>query len=1168
MIAKSLIFTDTSILRLYPIWAADSRSSKMPFTGLLATVIVRYCTINGSLLLNSTAVRTPIPTGLLTGFIDYPMPLGLSILRCYTNLTNGLVQDVSTPIRVKDLEPPKVTCSPSNVIIYTDAGKSFSTWVWPRNTSTATDNLGVDRTSCTGGPSNNIFIFSSSTTITCFAWDSAGNRGSCAYTVAVRDIQPPSMNCSNLYANTSLNNNTGTVNSSLIVVVDNVALHNRTCYPPLSTRFAIGLTSVYCDSFDTSRNYAWCVFNVLIADRQPPTLSCPSTNISASPTSPSVVSLVPVSATDNSRLPVSVNCTPGGYLSPVLLSLGYNSIKCTATDAFNNSASCSMNATVVDTTPPTPVCNNLNLVTIPQNNYALAPPSFGVTVTDNVHVTSSSCLPLNPNGTLQFTSNNSTVSCNFSDAAKNIATCNLIVFVADNQPPMVTCPISSSVGTFSTSNITVNFTSPVAWDNVAVAYATLSATFQSNTFFLTPNATNFTLSVLGSATMTYTAYDTSGLYTTCFFAVTAYQQSLPPDSIPPTIFNCPTSLILYQTQVMENYNAYNSSFALFTVFTDNGRATGTIPLASWPNITAADNVALYYSGYRDFGPNPSSASQGLNVGNYTVDFLAKDQQGNTADCIFRINVVDIEPPRFANCPTSMMTFYTFNSPTAALTSWPAPDGLYLIDNVYLPVPQMYTNAVCTSSPDNSLCPLPGQLPSQPLPPGIYSFNYTGTDASGNQAAPCRFGVTVIDNSPPSIIGCPTNTIVVRTSPGLATADASALCPTLNITDNCPGVRSVTSSSPPGYNCSIPLPINSIHIQVTAIDNSGLTDTCSIHLYVLDRENPTLSGCDPTVAYTDVSAECDPMLDTAVVTFRDVAARDNSGQVNTTVYSSPIADLVSGSVFPFGVSIVTFVAQDPSENRITCSLRVLVRDTQPPIFYGFPSLSPTFAYVLNTDPNSATASLMLPNITAWDNVALQSFAFQPSTYSAGGTFHFSVGTTTISITASDTSFNTAVVTLVVTVSDNEPPTFISCPSNNTETGRFLANASLHASTALVDWPRITAVDNVDGTRVPIGITSDPIGFTAGSLFRIGETKMTYTAQDSSGNTATCVFDVEVFDIEPPVLLCAESFSVYALSPTDTGAYVTWRAPFVSDNDFVSTFYATSVVSQPGMAFPTH
>lgn len=793
---------------------------------------------------------------------------------------------------------------------------------------------------------------------------------------------------------------------------------------------------------------------------------------------------------------------------------------------------------VIDTTPPVLTCNDVHIPTLPGTNTSVLA-SYGVVAFDNVEATNISCTP--PPGST-FDMNSTTAVCVATDAANNAAACNIVVTVIDNQPPLVNCPASQTFGTFLSTNISSNFSMPTAWDNVDVSYATLTVNFGGSTYSLSPTATTYIFDARGTATMTYTAYDEAGLSGVCFWSVTAYLASIPRDTIPPNISSCPTPFTLYSAP-SPYFSTYNSSFHLFNTTT---RPSRSYALVNWTQITAADNSGFVSAFYLDWSPSLTTASRdGLGVGQYVVVFSATDGQGNTAYCVFLVAVWDIEPPRFANCPANSH-YVTGPNPTASLTSWPS-QGIYAIDNAAMSSPY----GTCVSQPPGN-CPSDGAAPNQAFNPGLYSFTYTAYDDSGNAAPVCRFNVSVIDNSPPVISGCGTNVIQALTSPGRATADISSLCPNLTITDNIGVVSRTVSSSPVGYTCATPIPItalSSVTITTTAMDAAGNSAVCVVYVTVIDRELPVLYGCNPTILYNEVPAVCDPGLSTATLELPTITATDNSGSFTINTLSVP-ANLYSGSAFPFGQTVISYTAQDPSYNRLGCTLRVTVRDTQPPRLLNFPNPNAsTYLYRLSTDPGLATAQLELPNIIAVDNVAVQTQGYQPASYAAGP-FNFSVGLTQLTYSASDTSLNLVTSSIGVIVIDNQPPLFVGCLSDGTNTYVFSANTTRGQPTALVDWGSITAVDNVDNTHVPISITSDPAGYTQGSLFRVGITTITYTATDSADNSNTCVFNVEITDYEPPMLLCPESSVISTLLPADTAALGTWRSPVATDNNFVS------------------
>ena len=79
-------------------------------------------------------------------------------------------------------------------------------------------------------------------------------------------------------------------------------------------------------------------------------------------------------------------------------------------------------------------------------------------------------------------------------------------------------------------------------------------------------------------------------------------------------------------------------------------------------------------------------------------------------------------------------------------------------------------------------------------------------------------------------------------------------------------------------------------------------------------------------------------------------------------------------------------------------------------------------------------------------------------------------------------------------DLTPPILVNCPTNITQT--------TPGTSANVTWVAPTVTDNCPGT---VGRSSN---IQPGSNFPIGSTTVVYTANDTSGNTATCAFQVTV------------------------------------------------------------
>eukprot|EP00049_Salpingoeca_infusionum_P011110 m.191461 g.191461 ORF g.191461 m.191461 type:complete len:718 (+) comp14843_c0_seq1:81-2234(+) len=145
--------------------------------------------------------------------------------------------------------------------------------------------------------------------------------------------------------------------------------------------------------------------------------------------------------------------------------------------------------------------------------------------------------------------------------------------------------------------------------------------------------------------------------------------------------------------------------------------------------------------------------------------------------------------------------------------------------------------------------------------------------------------------------------------------------------------------------------------------------------------------------------------------------------------------------------------------------------------------------------------------------------------------FELGATEITCYAVDESGNERSCAFKVTVLDKEPPTLF-CPSDV----RVAARRN-------VVWQAPRVSDNVEVVGM---ISSHPtLNGTTGSL-AVGDEVITYTAIDSSGNTAKCSFSVFVVDVQEPVLSCPANI-VVETEAGESFAVVTWSEPAVSEAD---------------------
>jgi len=274
-------------------------------------------------------------------------------------------------------------------------------------------------------------------------------------------------------------------------------------------------------------------------------------------------------------------------------------------------------------------------------------------------------------------------------------------------------------------------------------------------------------------------------------------------------------------------------------------------------------------------------------------------------------------------------------------------------------------------------------------------------------------------------------------------------------------------------------------QIRPVNAFGTATGCTIWSFTKsDIIAPTIF-CPP-----NVTANTSPGLCSAIVTYGSISATDNCNAPNIVQLSGPS----SGSVFPSGVTTVSYRATDAAGNSSTCSFTVTVVDNQPPTINCPANVTASAA------PGLCSAVVTYGSISATDNCSAPSITLI-SGLPSGSTFP--VGITTIVYRASDSSNNTSTCSFTVTVRDLQVPT-ITCPGAVT-----VQCASLVPP---VNTGNVTATDNCGPPTVTF--VSDVISNqTCTNRYTLTRT---YRATDPSGNSATCAQIITVFDNIAPVI----------------------------------------------------
>jgi hypothetical protein len=250
--------------------------------------------------------------------------------------------------------------------------------------------------------------------------------------------------------------------------------------------------------------------------------------------------------------------------------------------------------------------------------------------------------------------------------------------------------------------------------------------------------------------------------------------------------------------------------------------------------------------------------------------------------------------------------------------------------------------------------------------------------------------------------------------------------------------------------------------------------------------------------------------------------------------TPTLSQASGTTFPIGTTTVSVTATDAAGNAGSGSFTVTVQDTTAPVIAAQDNLV--------VEATGADGAVVEFTPSASDIVSdAVAVAASPK---SGSTFP--IGTTSVTLTASDAAGNTATSTFTVTVRDTTAPV-ISGPGNLTAEATSAAGAVVTFSAS--------ASDIVDGA---VAVTASP---ASGSTFALGVTTVTLTSTDAHGNTSTSTFTVTVRDTTAPKLALPANLTLEATSAA--GAVATFAA---SATDAVTAAPVIGYSKASGTTFP--
>lgn len=453
----------------------------------------------------------------------------------------------------------------------------------------------------------------------------------------------------------------------------------------------------------------------------------------------------------------------------------------------------------------------------------------------------------------------------------------------------------------------------------------------------------------------------------------------------------------------------------------------------------------------------------------TINYEVQDNFGNSASCSFLMNAVDSISPTIS-CPPNDTVSTTVGC------------GAILDDYTALGMP--LDNCTFSGSISITQSPIAGTSISA----GNQTVTLIADDGNGNTGT-CSFIVTVEDQVGPTITSCvPNQTVYATTNCDGVLADYTNL---LSASDNCSATANLTYSQTPSAGTTI---TGTTLITITVFDENSNSSNCQFSAFLTDTIPPSIS-C-PNDTSLNINSSCQYLVPdfTGAVTGTDNCSA--FGSMTVQQFPAPGA---SAS----GITNVTFNLIDDQGNSASCIAVITPIDSVAPSI-ACPSPAPidnglSCDYTIGNYVSSAVVLDNCPNYTV-------------SQSPPAGT-SIPVGSNTVTLTVLDAGGNTNSCSFQLEVFETQNPTII-CPSDTV------------SCDPVVSYALPTFSDNCLASLAQ----TDQTGLSSGSTFPVGITTLEYTVMDSSGNTGTCLFNIEILPFADPAIIQEDSIFLCGTNST--------------------------------------
>ena len=380
------------------------------------------------------------------------------------------------------------------------------------------------------------------------------------------------------------------------------------------------------------------------------------------------------------------------------------------------------------------------------------------------------------------------------------------------------------------------------------------------------------------------------------------------------------------------------------------------------------------------------------IGTTTITWTVTDQYGTMRSCNQRVVVTSADAPTIS-CPSDKTFAAASGDCQTTLTA-----------------PQIGTPTVGGLNTTYDSLRSDHLALTDPFPAGQTAITWIATNALGNASCTQVITITTTGDTTPPVLTVPPDINISTSECSVLLDDELGIA---TATDNCTPAVTITRTGLPQISCPIPgnptrtcdsffFPTGTTNITYTATDAAGNTATGVQHINIAEDPVifPTITAPNNLNVNTlPNETGCGTFIGDA--TLGSATASDNCPGVVVTRTGVP-----AGNIFPVGDTYITYTATDRTNHSSQAAQRVTVVDVTPPVI----NCPANITVHLPLNSTATSMAVNYPAATATDNC--------PGTISIGYSIAsgstFSVGTTSITVTATDAHNNSASCVFTVTV----------------------------------------------------------------------------------------------------------------------------------------------------------